>query len=50
MGGQLTLLGIEALRGKPLPEKVENMIYSGGVIMVGMLMIFAIFNDISRFF
>ena len=49
-GGQLTLLGIEALRGKPLPEKIENMIYSGGVIMVGMLMIFAIFNDISRFF
>ena len=49
-GGQLTLLGIEAIRGKPLPEKVENIIYSGGAIMVGMLMIFAIFNDISRFF
>ena len=49
-GGQLTLLGIEAIRGEPLPEKVENIIYSGGVIMVGMLMIFAIFNDISRFF
>jgi len=49
-GGQLTLLGIEALRGKPLSEKVENYIYSGGAILVGMLMIFAVFNDVSRFF
>ena len=49
-GGQLTLLGIEAIRGKPLPEKAENVIYTAGAILVGMLMIFAIFNDISRFF
>ena len=49
-GGQLTLLGLEAVRGKPLSEKVENYIYSGGAILVGMLMIFAVFNDVSRFF
>jgi regulator of sigma E protease len=49
-GGQLTLLGIEAVRGKPLPEKVENFIYTGGGVMVLALMIFAIFNDVSRFF
>lgn len=49
-GGQLTLLGVEAIRGKPLPEKVENMIYSGGAAIVVMLMIFAIFNDVARFF
>ena len=49
-GGQLTLLGIEAVRGKPLPEKTENIIYTGGAVMVGALMIFAIFNDVSRFF
>ena len=49
-GGQLTLLGIEAIRGKPLSEKVENYIYSGGAILVGMLMIFAVFNDVSKFF
>ena len=48
-GGQLTLLGIEALRGKPLPEKAENVIYTGGAVIVGALMIFAIFNDVSRF-
>jgi regulator of sigma E protease len=49
-GGQLTLLGIEALRGKPLSEKSENFIYTSGAVLVGALMIFAIFNDVSRFF
>ena len=49
-GGQLTLLGIEAIRGKPLPEKIENLVFTGGAAIVVMLMFFAIFNDISRFF
>jgi regulator of sigma E protease len=48
-GGQLTLLAIEAVRGKPFTEKTENFIYTGGALMVGALMIFAIFNDVSRF-
>ena len=48
-GGQLTMLGIEAIRGKPFTERTENFIYTGGALMVGALMIFAIFNDISRF-
>ena len=49
-GGQLTLLGIEAVRGKPLAEKTENFIYTGGALIVGALMIFTVFNDVSRFF
>src|SRR5210317_1199456 len=48
-GGQLTLLGLEAVRGKPLTDRTENLVYTGGALMVGALMIFAIFNDISRF-
>jgi len=48
-GGQLTLLGIEAIRGKPFTEKTENFIYTVGALMVGALMIFAIFNDVARF-
>ena len=43
------VVGIEAIRGKPLPEKAENIIYTGGAAIVVMLMVFAIFNDISRF-
>lgn len=49
-GGQLTLLGVEAVRGKPLPEKAENIIYTGGAVLVIMLMIFAVFNDVANFF
>jgi len=49
-GGQLTLLGLEAIRGKPLSEKTENFIYTGGILIVGALMIFAVFNDVVRFF
>ena len=48
-GGQLTMLGIEAIRGKPFTERTENFIYTGGALMVGALMIFAIFNDVARF-
>ena len=48
-GGQLVMLGIEAMRGSPMPEKMENFFYMSGWIAVGFLMIFAVFNDISKF-
>ena len=48
-GGQLVMLGIEAVRGSPMPEKMENFFYMSGWIAVGFLMVFAIFNDISKF-
>ena len=44
------MLGVEAVRGKPLSEKAESIIYTAGALMVGALMIFAVFNDIARFF
>ena len=48
-GGQLVMLGIEAVRGSPMPEKMENFFYMSGWIAVGFLMVFAVFNDISKF-
>ena len=48
-GGQLTMLGIEAIRGKPFTEKTENFIYTGGALMVGALMILQ-YSMISRVF
>tara|TARA_B100001113_G_scaffold224298_1_gene184179 strand:- start:311 stop:1537 length:1227 start_codon:yes stop_codon:yes gene_type:complete len=48
-GGQLVMLGIEAVRGSPMPEKMENLFYMSGWIAVGFLMVFAVFNDISKF-
>ena len=43
-GGQLVLLGVEAINRGPIPEKVENVIYTGGWALVMLLMFFAIFN------
>lgn len=48
-GGQLVMLAIEAVRGSPMPEKMENFFYMSGWVAVGCLMIFAVFNDISKF-
>jgi regulator of sigma E protease len=48
-GGQLVMLGVEAVRGSPMPEKMENLFYMSGWVAVGFLMIFAVFNDISKF-
>ena len=48
-GGQLVMLGIEAARGSPMPARMENLFYMSGWIAVGFLMIFAVFNDISKF-
>ena len=47
-GGQLTMLAIEAIRGKPLPARVENFAYTLGALMVGFLLVFAVTNDIFR--
>ena len=49
-GGQLTMLAIEAIRGEPLPTRVENFTYTIGALMVGFLLVFAVTNDIFRWF
>ena len=47
-GGQLTMLAIEAIRGEPLPARIENVAYTIGAMMVGFLLVFAVTNDIFR--
>ena len=47
-GGQLTMLAIEAIRGEPLPARVENFAYTLGALMVGFLLVFAVTYDIFR--
>ena len=47
-GGQLTMLAIEAIRGEPLPARVENFAYTLGALMVRFLLVFAVTNDIFR--
>lgn len=47
-GGHLLFYACEVVRGRPLPEKVQDIGLRIGVILVGTLMIFATWNDVSR--
>jgi regulator of sigma E protease len=46
-GGHLLFYGIEALRGRPLSERAQEVGFRIGLAIVVMLMIFAAYNDIS---
>jgi len=45
-GGHLLFYSIEAMRGRPLSEKAQEVGFRIGLAIVVMLMIFATFNDI----
>lgn len=47
-GGHLLFYAIEALRGRPLSERAQEVGFRIGLAIVVMLMIFATFNDILR--
>ena len=49
-GGRLLLLIIEVIRGKKLPPEKEGIVTFVGVIFLMGLMVFALYNDISRLF
>jgi regulator of sigma E protease len=45
-GGHLLFYAIEAIRGRPLSERAQEVGFRIGLAIVVMLMIFATFNDI----
>jgi regulator of sigma E protease len=47
-GGHLAFILFEAVRGKPLPLRVRDGALQVGVVVLGALMIFVVFNDIFR--
>ncbi len=47
-GGQVLLLAIEALRGKPLKAVVIEYSQMAGFILLGLLSLFVVYNDIAR--
>jgi regulator of sigma E protease len=47
-GGHLLFYAIEAIRGRPLSERAQELGFRIGLAIVLMLMIFATFNDILR--
>ena len=49
-GGRLVFLILEAIRGKPIPPEKEGMVHLAGFMALMALMVFVLFNDISRLF
>lgn len=49
-GGHLLYYGFEAVRGKPLAEKIQEFGFRIGLAMILVLMVFATWNDLSRLF
>lgn len=49
-GGRLVFLLIEAVRGKPIDQKKEGFVHMIGLALLMILMVFVMFNDISRLF
>ena len=49
-GGHLMFYAVEAVRGRPLSERAQEMGFRVGLALVLMLMIFATYNDILHIF
>lgn len=49
-GGHLVFFAIEALRGKPLSIKVRERAQQVGIFLLGLLMIYVFYNDLTRIF
>ena len=48
-GGHLFLLGCEKIRGKPLPEKVDEFFGRAGLTFILLLTVFIFYTDFDRF-
>ena len=47
-GGQLVMIAIEKIKGSPVSESFLEYSFRLGILLIGSLMIFAVFNDIAR--
>lgn len=47
-GGHLLYLSLEKLRGRPLSERMMERTQYVGVVLIGALMLFALYNDLAR--
>lgn len=49
-GGRLVFMIIEVFRGKPIPPEKEGMVHFIGIVCLMILMVFVMYNDITRLF
>jgi regulator of sigma E protease len=47
-GGHLVFYAFEALRGRPLSERVQEYAFRAGIAFVIVLTVFVTWNDITR--
>ena len=47
-GGHVVFTSIEMLRGKPLPDRLQMTVMQIGIVMLGAIMIFVTYNDLTR--
>lgn len=48
-GGSIMLSGVEWVRGKPLSDASINVVYTIGISVVALLMLWAMWNDLVRY-
>ncbi len=49
-GGHLVFFSIEAMRNKPISLKSQEILQQVGIVLLGTLMVFVIYNDFARLF
>jgi len=48
-GGRVLFVIIEKLRGRPVPEKIENALHNAGFILLIMLVFIVTYRDVLKF-
>jgi regulator of sigma E protease len=49
-GGHLLFFAYEAVRGKPLSQRIRELALQAGALLLAALMVFVVYNDLSRIF
>lgn len=49
-GGRLLFLIIEAITGKAVPQNMEALVHTAGLILLMLLMVFVMYQDIVKIF
>ena len=49
-GGQIVLVSIEAIKGSPVSERLQQGAVQLGLLLVGLLFVLVTFNDLTRLF
>ncbi|MDD3296906.1 MAG: RIP metalloprotease RseP [Candidatus Omnitrophica bacterium] len=48
-GGHIAVFLTEKIRGKPLSEKAENILSRAGLVIIGSLVVFVLYNDTIKY-